>query len=87
MVAKRAIFFSGIARGAGCEDRGILTVDHLLPLLLCLVLVLKIHVLAFDETTNGIAVGAFCPVEFQLKQWHIPPFYSLSRHSELTELA
>jgi hypothetical protein len=64
MVTKRAIFFAGITCGAGLENGRIFTADYFLPLLLCLVFVLKIQVLAFNKATDGFTLGTFCLVKF-----------------------
>jgi hypothetical protein len=76
MVPIRAVFFTGIACGACLQHGRILAVDYFLPFLLRFVFVLEIHVLALDQATDGFAPGAFCPVKFQFRQRHVPPFDS-----------
>jgi hypothetical protein len=74
MVAEEAIFFTGIACGAGCENGRVLTIDYLLPHLLRLVFVLEIHVLALNKATDGFAIGTFGLIKSQFRQWHVSPF-------------
>jgi len=63
MVAVRAIFFAGIAGCASLKHEGFLPVDDLLPLFFGGSRI-QLDVLAFGETRDGFAPGAFIPVEF-----------------------